>query len=154
MSTPHAGILTSRCQANQTVRESTCITVYCKFRIAAAEYNSTTVKAQIEWIAMNLKDSRSKMRQARDFWSTMNQARCYSERNVPSTGGGTLFAQASATKLATQQRGATRTDNFSTIITLIHFITSSTVKRITSITHSYFMIGLKLVTPVTRLADV
>ena len=67
----------------------------------------------------------------------------------PSTGRGTFFTQATPTKFATTQRPTTTTDNFTTVLTLVHFITILTIKPITSITDPNFMIGLIFMTPVT-----
>ena len=72
---------------------------------------------------------------------------------APPTGRGTIFTQSTSTKLATHEGTTTPTHHLGTILTLIHLITRATIKRITPITHPYLMIRLKLMTPMTRIAN-
>jgi hypothetical protein len=72
----------------------------------------------------------------------------------PSTCRGTIFAQSASAKFTREQCRASCTNDFSTIITLIHIIAIPTIKGITSIADSYFMICLILVTPVANIANI
>ena len=75
-------------------------------------------------------------------------------KDLPTTSGSTFFAQSTSTEFATEQGTAGGTNDFTTIITLIHFITISTVKGITSIADSNLMIGLIFMTPMTSRTNI
>jgi hypothetical protein len=75
-------------------------------------------------------------------------------KHAPSTGCGTFLAESTTTEFARKQSRTGRTHDFTTIVALVHFVATPTVKSVTAIAHSNFMIRLKLVTPVTVLANI
>ena len=134
-------VLRSRRKANQTVWHSTCITFNGEFCIPGAQNNSTAVcfhvfilstKGAIIINTTGGSGSKSNL-----------------QKNSPSTRGGAVLAQPTSTKFATHKCWARVTNNLAAIFTLIHFVTTSTIKRIAAIADPNLMVCLELVAPMT-----
>ena len=78
----------------------------------------------------------------------------YHSIHVPTTSSSTFLAESTSTEFAAQKSGTTGTNDFATIIALIHFVTGSAVKSIASIADPYFVVGLEFMAPVTMLTDI